>query len=219
MCKLCDRFWDAFWKRCADWERDHSNEDDLLSEESEQSWALIQQASAASDDDPAAAFRYHSAAAEAGSVWATEMVAWSYWTGTGVAADLDLAHEYFRRAISLGSQTAIIRYADFLVEQKQFDAGERVLEDGVASGFVPAFYWLAHYRYDRRKTRRTADEIRPLLEQAAAHGHPNAPMKIARLMAKGKFGLREIPDGIRRYLREGLRQARETRRSSHWASA
>lgn len=218
MCKLCVRFWKAFEKRCDDWEREQSNDEDLLATESKQNWALIQQGSAASDDNPEAAFRFYLAAAEAGSVWATEMVAWHYWTGSGVAADLDVAQQYYRSAIAGGSQMAIIRHAQLLFELDQPYGAEHVLENGVETGFIPAAYWLARYRLNRSNTRGTAEQVRPLLERAAAHGHPDSPMKIARLMAKGKFGLRKIPEGTLRSLREALRQARETRQSSQWDS-
>ena len=160
-------------------------------------------------EDPGAAFRLYSAAARAGSVWATEMIAWQYWTGTGVGVELDLADEQYRRAIALGSQMAMIGYARLLDERGEYIASDRVLEDGLASDFIPASYWLARLRYERIKTKRTAMEVRPMLEKAAAHGHPGAGAELARMKAIGKLGLRNVPDGFRLIFRLAFNSAKE----------
>lgn len=92
---------------------------------------------------------------------------------------------------------ATIHYARLLTELGHHDACERTLENGVASDFVPAYYWLAWYRYQRSKTRKVRREVRPLLEYAAEKGHPEAKLLLARWMALGKLGLRNIPRGCR----------------------
>ncbi|MEI9851383.1 MAG: hypothetical protein WDN24_11750 [Sphingomonas sp.] len=211
-CKLClflcnwlcgddaERVRVSLWDSATAWERAQSNEWELWSEESDGNRELIKQARAMQEADPEAAFRTFLEAAEGGSAWAMEMVGWHYDTGTAVAADFGQAQEYYYRAICAGSWMATIAYARLLAEHEYFDYCERVLDDGVRSDFVPASFWLAWFRYKQSPTRETCREIRPLLEFAAEEGHPGAKLMIARLMARGKFGIREIPGGFGRIM-------------------
>jgi TPR repeat protein len=197
ICKICDHFWNVVSARSDAWERAASNEDQLISEESDQSRDLIERAAEIEETDPSSAFQLYRQAAEAGSVWSLEKIGWHYWTGTGVAADPHLALEYYHRAICGGSWIATIHYARLLAELGHYDLSERTLENGVASDFVPAYYWLAWYRYERSETTKVCREVRPLLEYAAEKGHPRAKLLLARWMVLGKFGLRHIPRGFR----------------------
>ncbi|MDQ4086411.1 MAG: hypothetical protein M3177_00115 [Pseudomonadota bacterium] len=185
------------WSYSDAWERAHSNDAELWQEETARNRELNEQAYAVEDTDPAAAFRLYLEAAEAGSPWGMEMVGRHYDWGIGVEADFQKAAEYYHRALSAGSWMATIGYARLLEEHGYQDDCERVLEDGVASDFVPAYFCLAWIRYQRCKSRAACREIRPLLEYAASKGHPAAKVTLTRLMARGKFGLRAIPTAFR----------------------
>lgn len=137
------------------------------------------------------------AAADAGVVWAMEQLGWHYETGTVVAADLGQAAACYHRAICAGSWMATIAYARVLAAQGRFDDAEAVLEDGVRSDFVPAYFWLAWLRQSRSPRRETYRQIRPLLDHAAGHGHPKAKLMRARWMMAGKFGIGEMLGGLR----------------------
>jgi TPR repeat protein len=195
MCKFCERFWQRFWRHSDAWERARSNDQELWSKESERTQELIKRASAMSVADPAA-FELYREAADAGSVMSIGRIGWQYWTGTGTSADLGKAQEYYRRAIQGGSWTATIHYARLLAELGHYDTSDKVLEDGVAVGFVPAYFWLAWLRYKRSKTREACRKVRPLLEYAARAGHPGARRKLAYWMLLGRFGPREIFRGV-----------------------
>jgi len=195
MCKFCDRFWEWFWGHTDAWERAHSNDRELWSKESDKTRETLKEAAAMSETDPAA-LQLYLKAAEAGSVISMGRVGWQYWTGTGTAPDLAKAQEYYRRAIQGGSWTATIHYARLLAELGHHDTCETVLKDGVAVGFVPAYFWLAWLRYKRSKTREVCREVRPMLEYAAKAGHPGARRKLAQWMLFGRFGPREIFRGI-----------------------
>jgi hypothetical protein len=82
-------------------------------------------------------------------------------------------------------------------EDGDFDACEEVLQDGIASDFIPAYFWLARLRFLRSGDRKTCREIRPLLEYARDRGHPGATHLLAALMLLGRFGLRQVPGGFR----------------------
>lgn len=193
-CAKCDMEWDRLWAHSDAWERDISNETELLSEETDDSWDLIQRAGRAGDD-PAASFQLYLEAAEGGSAWSLERIGWHYWTGTGVAADPNMALKYYHRAIGAGSWMATLYYARLLAELGRHDDCETTLNGGVASGFVPSCFWLGWCRYARSKTPRTCREVRPLMEHAADQGHPMAKLFLARWMALGHLGLHNIPRG------------------------
>ena len=195
ICKVCDKFWEALYAHSHAWERAASNEDQLLSAETGETRALIERAAEVEDADPTSAFRLYREVAEAGSVWSLGRVGWHYWTGTGVAADPQSALDYYHRAICGGSWGATIHYARLLAELGHHADCEQVLMEGVASGFVPAYFWLAWLRYQRSETATVRREVRPLLDHAASRGHPEAKLLLARWMMLGKLGPRDIPRG------------------------
>ena len=206
-CKVCDKFWDDFWRRSDAWERDASNDTELFAGESDERWALIQKACDVGEADPASAFRLFVEAAEAGSVWSLEMVGWHYRAGTGVDADTSRALSYYRRAACGGSRMAMVAYARLLAEAGQHEDSEAVLNDAIASGFAPAFFWLGWTRYSRSRTAAMARDVRPLLEHAARQGHPGAQITLIRWRALGKLGLLQVPRGCILLIREAMRFA------------
>lgn len=208
-CRLCNRFWDRLWESSYAWERENSNDGDLWSVEADQRRELIDRAVVLQRTDDAAAFRLFLEAAEAGSAWAAETVGHHYHMGTGVEADFSQAQEYYRRAISAGSWMATLGYARLLADHGHHDFCEPLLEGGVSSGFVPAYFWLAWFRYERSGSREVCGEVRPLLEYAAGKGHPGANFYLAQWMIKGRFGRREIWGGVKVLLRSACSWGRE----------
>ena len=192
----------SFWAHSDDWERSSSNDFDLFSQEPEERLSLIQNAADIFDSDPAAAFRLRVEAAKAGSVWALEAVGWHYWTGTGVAADRSAALDFYYLAILGRSWSATIPYARLLAEVGRPEDCDKVLQDGVALGFAPAYFWLAWLRYRRDSTVTVRRKVWPLLEYAARQGHPAARFFLARWMASGQLGLLHVPRGCVNVVRE-----------------
>lgn len=196
-CKLCARLRAHLWEKTDAWERAYASESAPWSDDPVETLERIEQAYAVQNTDRAAAFRLFLEAAEAGSAWALGVVAWRYWTGTDVAADFDKAQEYYRRAMGAGSWMAAIHYARLLAELGQYEDCESVLEDGVSKDFVPAYFWLAWSRHQRCKSRKVCREIKSMLEHAAEAGHPAAQVVLGQWMARGRFGLRAIPTGLK----------------------
>ena len=205
----CDSVHDSLWQESDSWERAASNEYELWSEQSDRNRDLIEQADAIYASDPDAALRLYLEAAEAGSVWAMELIGWHHHTGTHVTADFGKAQEYYYRATCAGSWMATIKHARLLATHGYPDHCNGILEDGVQAAFIPACFWLAWFRYKQSPTRKTCREVGPLLERAAEMGHPGAGLMLARWMARGRFGLREIPKGFSRLLEIGKRAATE----------
>ncbi len=201
ICRLCDRLWNRFWEESYAWERAHSNDSELWWDEADPNRELIDQAAAIQNTDASTALAIYLEAAEAGSVLAAETAGWHYHTGTGVAADFEKAQDYYRRAISAGSWMATLGYARLLADHGHHAICERVLEDGVSSDFVPAYFWLAWFRYARSRSREACGEVRPLLEFAAGRGHPAAKLYLGQWMLWGRFGFWDIWGGIKLILK------------------
>jgi TPR repeat protein len=191
----------AVWDQSARWERGASTEWELWEADSEVNHERIDQALALEMTQPEASFRLLSEAADAGSAWAMEEVGRRLETGHGTVADAERALDYYNRAVGAGSWMATLELAHLLVRQKRFDEAEAMLKQGLAGDFVPSFFWLARYRYERSPCRRTRHEVRPMLEHAADQGHPGAKLILARWMARGSFGIREIAAGFRMLMR------------------
>lgn len=179
------------------WEAAQSNEFELWSTVRDPQRDRLKAAKAIQPTDPEAAFRIYLDLADAGVIRAMELVAHQYAYGNLVAHDFEKAKAYYRRAVQAGSWTATLKYAWLLGDRGQFDLCETLLEDGVKADFIPASYWLAWWRFQRSSDRATCRAIRPLLERAADAGHPEAALFLARLKVRGKFGLREVPRGLK----------------------
>lgn len=187
----------SLWKKSHAWEKAHSNDYEIWSQESDWIHSEGDRAFAISKTDPEAAFHIRLALADGGSVWWMQGVARSYDMGWGVTADYTKAQEYYNRAIDGGLWVATISYAQFLAKHGHYDHCETVLEDGVNKEFVPAYFWLAWYRYKQSRSRKTRRVIRPLVEHAAEQGHPGAQWFKVKLMFFGKFGFREVPHAFK----------------------
>jgi TPR repeat protein len=205
-CKICQLIRERLWERTDDWERDASNEAELWAADPPQARELALRAGELFESSPAAAFQLHSQAADAGSAWSMERLAWHYWTGTGVEANPAAALAQYRRAISAGSWVATLSCARLLAELGHWQEAESMLNKGVEKSFVPARYWLAWLRYERTPTSETCKQVRPLLESAARAGHPAARVTLASWMARGKLGVLAIPRDFTLLVREAVRQ-------------
>jgi TPR repeat protein len=179
------------------WERAYASDGHWQPEEPPGARALIDEAEALHESAPALALElYHKAAAQ-GSAFALEALGWHYQSGTGVAADLECALEYHRSAIVAGSWPATIAYARLLDARGLVEQRDAVLEDGVSAGFVPAFYWLGRFRHVDSADPAVLRGVKPLIEHAAALGHPDARALLGKLKLRGHYGLRHIPSGLR----------------------
>ena len=147
--------------------------------------------------DPDKALGQFEALAADGDAWAMRSLGNWYENGRHVEKDLQRAEQYYRDALRAGSWQATQQLARLLFVHSKEDRWDAILADGDAAGFVPSSVQLARYRYQRSSTRATAREVRPLLEKAAAAGHPGARMRLARWKALGYFGLGKIRQGLR----------------------
>jgi TPR repeat protein len=197
LCSGCELQEDAFWLKSDEWETDASNADELWEETSVAHSAEIRAANALWNSAPEQAFARFQKLASLGSVFAMEVVAWGFWSGTGVAQDKVAALEMYERAVSAGSWKATIGMARLLAELGRRAEWEALLEQGISANYVPAYFWKAHLTYRQAPGRLAARTVRPLLDYAIVAGHPGARLVLLRYMIRGRFGLRNIPRGLR----------------------
>ena len=147
--------------------------------------------------DPQAAFRLLLGMAEGGSAWCMNCVAGCYSRGRGVVRNDDKALEWRQRSFEAGSTRGLLNYGHSLLRRGNLEDAVRVYRAGAEQDWAPALLWLANTRARQSGNRKTFREVRPLLERAVEKGSPGARATLARHMALGRFGVREIPSGFR----------------------
>jgi TPR repeat protein len=183
------------WEWFRSWDFKQTNDGDVWNNESGR--ADIDEALEIWKTDKTLGFQLYLALAEQGSVFCMGKVAYLYWLGIGVSADVERAEFWNRRAFERGSTRAMLEYAKLLAARGDFRGAEAVYEKGAADGWAPAQFWLAWYRLKRSDTRQMWLRVRPLLESAAAQGSPAAQRELGRALSVGRFGIREIPRGLK----------------------
>lgn len=181
------------------WENDHSNEWDIWVGDGEEVRERNERANEVHTTDPSLAFEIRKELADNGSAWAMRQTGLQYERGWGIERDLAQAEHYYYQALLAGSWMAALGLAKLLFEHRINEKWEGILENGVESDFIPANFWLAWYRYKRSPRRKTALEVRQLMEHAVKAGHPGARLMLARWKGQGKFGLHEIRQGFREF--------------------
>jgi TPR repeat protein len=185
------------WDQARGWEQDHSNEWDLWVADEEGVSELNDRANEVFETDQTLAFEMRKELADKGSVWAMRQIGRQYHFGQGVEVDLAQAEHYYYQAERAGSWMATLQLAKLLFDHRINEKWVGILENGVESDFIPASFWLGWYRYRRSPRRRTAQEVRSLIENAAKAGHPGARMILSRWKGQGKFGFHEMRQGFR----------------------
>jgi hypothetical protein len=197
VCTDCDAKINAFWDKSSDWEYWETGYFELRDEESDANRDLLDRADGPLRDNPETARAIYLDLAQGGSPTAMFHVGLCSANGSSVERDDWDAMEWYRAGTIAGSWTAAMAYAKLLNQHGDFESCDEVLDDAIKKGVVTAYYRMARYKYGRAPNRRTAREIRSLLDYAIANEHPGAEMFLSELMTRGKFGLRNIIGGIR----------------------
>ena len=177
------------------WDWDQTNDQEFANEDPFSE--VVTEALALRDEDPAAGVSRLIELAEQGSTSSLRAVAYCYTNGLGVQPDEDEAERWDRRAMEAGSLSGLLECGRHCWRRQDWDGCERVYGVGAGMGWAPAMYWLARVRLHRSKSRATLNEVRPLLEGAAAKGSLAAQKLLSYHLILGHFGLREVPRGWR----------------------
>ena len=196
---LCDRFCPpepSFWSVSRQWEEAYSQEWEPR-DESVERWTRGTEAARLVEIDPEAALALFIALADEGSTYAMRCVGTLFQGTHGIATNLECAEDYFRRGVSAGSWSSTLSLAILLYKRGAHGEWPSILADGVDKGFIPSFFRQALYTYRLNPSRKVAEEVRPLMLKAAEAGHPGAEAALARWTARGRFGIRKVPEGVR----------------------
>ena len=128
---------------------------------------------------------------------AINMMGELYLRGLGVPQDRQEAERWFRWASELGWRRGVLNYGRALVRRRDLDAAEAVFAASAKDDWAPASYWLAWVQLRRSWGRKALARARPLLERALEQGSPAARLLLGGLLIMGRYGLREVPRGLR----------------------
>jgi len=199
ICAACGERNQRIWDDIYQFDRDYSWEYELWQRQDE---ALNEACTAArklgqsdAPADQAASLVKLLELSDAGHPFAMLSVGSRYQKGIGVEKDLKRAAEYYRESLNAGSWLATLYYAGVMYQLGNYEKAFDVLESNVRNKHSPSFFWLAHYRFKRKKSRKVAREIRPLLEYLHEFEHQGARTMLNMLQVLGFYGLREIMIG------------------------
>jgi len=194
LCKMCETTRAIFDKKRDAWLHAQSNNVEIMERETDP--AAVYQVY--EQTDPAESFRQHLSLAEQGSVWCMATVGQKYQTGTGTTLDLAQAEQWLVRAYQAGSDYGLICLGRLYDRSERSGKAQEVYRAGAARGFVPAMINLAaSYRSSPDWVQRRHEALE-LLEHGRAAGDLFARHWLTTAMLRGWFGLRYIPEGIRR---------------------
>jgi TPR repeat protein len=145
------------------------------------------------DPNPEEAFSWSWRAAEAGLGVALYDVGFALETGLGVERDERRAFEFYRRAADVENPDALCALGLALLYGRSFSEGDgeafdvpldrdaafRVFERAAATGFSPAFYFLALFPWNGWGRVADVEEALRLLRQSAAGGFATAQNELA----------------------------------------
>jgi len=184
----------------AEWDyvqaNDWAGRNDWIGPEGEAVAEDVKEAIALRASDPEKSLQALLAFAERGSVWSMIQVAHSYKVGWGTPVDPLREEDWYRRAFEAGSERALLDYGAILFSRGALDLAEAVYEAGAGKGWAPAMCHLARLRLKRPASREGHLAIYSLLESAREQGSPAALWFLARYMARGYFGVHNIPKGV-----------------------
>lgn len=128
-----------------------------------------------------------------GSIMAMLYLAESY----GDTLDVKSAKYWYKNAYEAGSSLALLKLVFLIRRSGDYLQAETLLKAGVARGDAPSFYSLGQIYHNNPIFRDKRGDARNLLEQAANMGQLRAQALLARLLISGRYGVAEIPKGIR----------------------
>jgi TPR repeat protein len=193
---MCEAARAAFNRKMDEWFYAQSNNVEIMEREADPT--AVDRAYELLQANPVESFTQYLALAERGSVWSMATVGQMLYQGTGTAQDLEQAEQWLLRAYHAGSDYGLICLGYLYERSKRYEEAQEVYKTGAARGFVPAILYLAacyrrspNWAQDRRKTL-------ALLEQGPAASDLFVRHWLTNAMVRGWFGLRYIPEGIRR---------------------
>jgi TPR repeat protein len=180
-------------KTIRDWDDTQVNDAEVAATDS-----LYDQAvTAAQESDPNDGFKASLLLAEQGSVWAMMQVAWCYDVGNGVTSDLEQAEAWDRRAMERGSRRALLTYLRVLAWRRDWATYDTLLMKPEFNDWAPVLRRRATRALSRKNNRAMRAQARAWLERATLMGDMQAALILSVEMARGQFGLTEIPSGLK----------------------
>ena len=122
-----------------------------------------------------------------GSVMAMVYLGTAFQKGLNGRPDRVEAEKWYRRAIETnrgGSYLAAFNLGSAYFRDGNYEAAKKMYIIGATVGHLPSMYWLARTHLEDSTESSNLDEIRQLLEKAAAGGHLHAQRKLAIVLMR-----------------------------------
>ena len=124
-------------------------------------------------------------------------VGYAYELGRGAPRDLARAEDWYLKASEHGSDQGLLQAGYWAFRNGDLCKARAIYGVGVARGLTPAMRGLAWMELKAARTEQARSRARALYEQAIVLGDFSARLTFAQAMARGRFGLRLVPTGIR----------------------
>lgn len=176
---------------------DHAQANDWATLETDPAKDEVTEAAALLDRDPDRAFASLLAFAQQGSVWSMVNIGWCFEVGRGAAVSSADAEYWYRRAYEAGCDRALIEYGRMLGARGAVDLQQQVYAAGAARNWPPAMQRSAQLELRYARTLEEHLKLKPVLERAVELGSPGARRVLAWYLVHGRFGVRNVPAGLR----------------------
>jgi TPR repeat protein len=150
---------------------------------------------------PAEGIRDLEALAATGSVMAMLYLGQLYSLGQfGEDTNFEMAEKWYLSAYRHGSSSGLFNLGSLYYQSGKNTEAETIWSEGVAKDDAPSMYWLATLYLTDPYFGEKRGRAQELLEKAAAAGQVYAQMGLGIMYMRGRYGLGNIPRGLKLYL-------------------
>ena len=151
--------------------------------------------------DPNRAFREFQRLADEGSAAGMFHLAWCYDNAIGTHINRTLAEKLYLSAYEIGHEEGRKEVSYYLgrhfLDQKKYKKAAEAFSLGKEYQFAPSLYHLGRLYARGKGVEKDAREARRILEAAASQGHMLATRDLAHLLMSGRFGLKNMVEGVK----------------------
>ena len=152
------------------------------------------------DEDFPSAFREYKSLADSGHSSCHTMVGWMYRSGTGTDKDLDLAKEYFLKAVEGNDAEAMHYLANLAIVNQDYNEALNWFIKSAAYGYSPALFGLGHMHRRKKYGMRDNMQAYHFYKMSSSLGYVIGRREVASMYIAGYHGFSGRIKGILLYI-------------------
>jgi TPR repeat protein len=117
----------------------------------------------------------------------------------GAHADLEQAERWYRQAYERNAMNSFSGLGAICFSQARYREAEEIFMNGTLRGDGVSMYWLAEMYRRKFVCRRDKFDVKELLERSMSLGQIRAKNRLAVLLLRGTYGLKNVPRGVGLY--------------------